>query len=169
MKKSPTLFVIAFVLLAGLVLIPFVGVQGQVFRWQNYSGLYETPTPGPNGAALLIDHVTGQPGSFFLVSGYGYPANTTVRVFVNSVDLGSVDTDSNGEFEIIFETNQADLGRYEVLVEAAAASPNADSAVAVFFLILDGDLHPLTGEAEILEVPEGIAELFEYLPVIERH
>ena len=163
MKKNSTLFLIGFVLVAGLVLIPFVGVQGQIFRWQNYAGVYETPTPGPGGAALLIDFTHGTPGSFFTVNGFGYVPNANASVRINGVQVGSVSTDSLGELEFFLDTNGAGLGRYDVTV--VQGSVNADTG---FVLIPIGEQHPLNGAGTIIGVPPGIAILEGFLPFIHR-
>jgi hypothetical protein len=156
MKKSPTVFLIAFVFLTGLVLIPFVGVHGQVFRWQNYVGVYED-------TALVLNHVLGAPGSYFHVSGSGFSPNAAASVSVNGVPLGNVATDAAGELAFNLNTNSANLGRYEIVVEQGG-----DSAVGVFFLVRFGEVHPLTGADPIFNVPPGIGEQILYLPFIGR-
>lgn len=155
-KKSPTVFLIAFVLLTGLVLIPFVGVQGRTFRWQNYVGVYED-------AVLLIDHAIGVPGSYFHVSGAGFNPQASASVTVNDVSLGNVETDAGGELEFNLDTGAAGLGRYEIRVEQGGDAPTA-----VFFLVRYGDVHPLDGQGPIFDVPAGIGQPFLYLPVLRR-
>lgn len=165
MKKSPTIFVLGFVLLAGLVLIPFVGVQGQAFRWQNYAGVYETPTPGPGGASLVIDFYTGAPGSFFTITGFGYFPETNATVRINGQTLGNIPADSNGELQFFLNTSIADEGHYEVTVEQGASTVTASTQ---FYLTSDAEQHPLTGSGTIFNVPQGIAVIKAFLPVINR-
>jgi hypothetical protein len=156
MKKFPTLFLIAFVLLTGLVLIPFVGVHGQTFRWQNYAGVYED-------AVLLIDHVIGVPGSYFHVNGSGFSPNVNVAVSVNGIPLGNVQTNADGELEFNLNTDSAELGRYGVLAEEGG-----DSARTVFFLVRFGSMHPLTGDGTVFDVPANSGEQVIYLPFTSR-
>lgn len=163
MKRNSTLFVIGFVLISGLVLIPFAGVQGQVFRWQNYAGVYETPTPGPGGGSLLIDYTYGAPGSFFTVNGFGFIPDSSAIVRVNGVELGIVTTSSVGDLEFFLNTSVASLGRYDVTVEQSGVSGGTS-----FLLIPEGDQHPLSGSGTIIIIPQGISIIELFLPVIRR-
>lgn len=165
MKKTPTVFLIGFVFLAGLVLIPFVGVQGQTFRWQNYAGVYETPTPGPGGATLLIDFTSGVPGSFFTLTGFGYIPDTNASIKLNGVQIGTIQASSNGELQFILSTSNASLGRYDVLVGQGASLNSADTT---FKLIPVGEQHPLTGGGTVFNVPQGLAIDEAFLPFIHR-
>lgn len=163
MKKKSTMFVIAFVLISGLVLIPFAGVQGQVFRWQNYAGVYETPTPEPGGGALLIDFTYGVPGSFFTINGFDFIPDSTAVVRVNGVELGVVTTSSVGDLEFFLNTSIASIGRYDVTVQQGAVSVGVS-----FQLIQEGDQHPLGGTGTIFNIPQGISIVQLFLPVVQR-
>lgn len=164
MRKSSTVFLIGFVFVAGLILIPFAGVQGQVFRWQNYAGVYETPTPGPGGATLLVDYDFGVPGSFFTLTGFGYVPDVNAAIRINGVDLGTIQASSNGELQFILNTSSAGLGRYDVVVDQAGMA----SGTVTIVLVPEGTPHPLNGNSTIYNVPPGIAILESFLPFIHR-
>lgn len=164
MKRNSTLFIISFVLISGLVLIPFAGVQGQMFRWQNYAGVYETPTPGPGGGSLLIDFTVGAPGSFFTVNGFGFIPDSIAAVRVNGVELGAVTISSVGDLELFLNTDLASIGRYNVTVEQPGVNAQTE-----FRLIPEGEQHPLSGSGTIIIIiPQGISLLEWFLPVIQR-
>ena len=105
----------------------------------------------------------GAPGSFFTATGTGFPSNITATVTINSVALGTVPTDGNGDFAFILSTANADEGAYVV---TASVNPTAS---ARFILDADEPVRPQEGDSTIFEVPAGIAfTKFVFLPIIMR-
>ena len=84
-------------------------------------------------------------------------------VSINSVALGTVLTDENGDFAFILSTAKADEGAYVV---TASVNP---AASARFILDADSSIRSQEGESPIFEVPAGIAFTeFVFLPIIMR-
>ena len=110
---------------------------------------------------LTINHATGAPGSFFLLTGAGFPTNETANIMVNGRSLGTVPTDENGRFALTLTTEIADNGTY---FATARVNP---SATVKFILNANAPRHPRIGDATLLAVPTGIAFTHFYsLPVI---
>ena len=165
MKTFAKTFYIALILISGAALIPVLGVQGRTFRWQNYAGLYETPTPAT--FTLLINHSHGAPGSFFTVTGFGLPPNTATSVFANGVQVASnIITNDVGEIAFQLNTSNASFGLYEVTISIATSAPGSSSIA--FSLIPNGVIHPPTGNGSIINVPPGISVIQRFLPVTIR-
>ncbi len=161
MKTFAKTFYIIMILVSGAALIPVLGVQGRTFRWQNYAGLYETPTPPT--FTLLINHSHGAPGSFFTVTGTGLPSNTPISVFANGVQIASnIMANDFGEVSFQLNTSNASLGLYEITI-STNTSASSPSSVA-FNLIPNGPQHPPTGGGSIINVPSGIAVIQQFLP-----
>ena len=105
----------------------------------------------------------GAPGSFFTAAGTGFPPNITATVTINSVALGTVPTDGNGDLSFILSTANTDEGAYVV---TASVNPTAS---ARFILDADDPVRPQEGEGPIFEVPAGVAFTeFVFLPIIMR-
>ena len=111
-----------------------------------------TPTPPPAAVpSLAIDHTSGAPGSFFTLSGSGFPAGEEAAVSANGRDLGSVGVSSEGGFEFFLSTTGADEGYYLI---TASVNPNA---IAQFEISVAEPEWLQGGSGPILEVPVGIA------------
>ena len=100
---------------------------------------------------LSINHTSGGPGSFFTITGHGFPPNRTATFVVNSYTLGDVATDAAGDCLFLLATEQAEEGRYVV---AATLDPSASTS----FVIASGEpIHPQEGDGTIFQIPSGIA------------
>jgi hypothetical protein len=100
---------------------------------------------------LSINHASGAPGSFFMITGHGFPPNRTASFVVNSYKFGEVDTDEAGDCFFLLGTEQADEGRYVV---TATIDPSASTS---FVIASDEPVHPQEGSGTIFQVPSGIA------------
>jgi hypothetical protein len=110
---------------------------------------------------LYINHTEGQPGSYFRITGYGYPAYSQAAIMVNGRYLAGVTVDGYGYFVFQFNTDQADDGLYVIVV---SVNPGAATQFT-----LDSSSPNLWPEefGEVFSMPEGIAlTKFIYLPVI---
>ncbi len=104
---------------------------------------------GPPG--LAGNYASGGPGSFFTITGHGFPPDSTATIVVNSFTLGDVATDAAGDCLFLLNTEQADEGRYVV---TATARPG----VSTSFVIASGEpVHPQEDDGMILRIPSGIA------------
>jgi hypothetical protein len=100
---------------------------------------------------LSINYASGGAGSFFTVTGHDFPPNSSATIVVNRHTLGDVATGTTGEFLCLFNTEQANEGRYIVTV-------TANHSASTRFVIASGEpVHPQEGSGTILQVPSGIA------------
>jgi hypothetical protein len=110
-----------------------------------------------------MNYSEGAPGSFFNVTGGGFPANQTASVSVNGTSLGILSTNSSGGFTFTLTTTNADEGIYNVSVRV---NP---SAMVRFALDASASLKPQEGNYPSFAVPPGIAITQEiYLPLVIR-
>ncbi len=100
---------------------------------------------------LSINHVRGGPGSFFTITGHGFPPNGTAAIIVNSYQLGEVTADAAGDCVFLLATGQADEGRYVV-------APAIERSASTSFVIASGEpVHPQEGSGTLFQIPPGIA------------
>ena len=158
MRTVNRLLVALVVFLSGTALAPYAALPTESFSWQRYADAYE-PQP-----LLQINHESGQPGSFFKITGSGFPANSTASVTVNGAELGTLNTDGMGGFEFELSTTNADDGAYFATV---SVNPSATVRFEVDSSALD--MWSSEGSANQFQVPSGIAFTeFIYLPVVLR-
>jgi hypothetical protein len=113
--------------------------------------------------SLALNYTAGAPGSYFAVSGYGFPPNATAAITVNGVHLGAAAVNSSGQLNVELDTSAAEAGWYVV---TASVNP---SASAPFLLAPEEPLRPQTGTGSPLVVPSGIAFTRQvYLPLMLR-
>lgn len=155
MHKFYRLALALFVFVSGVALVPMIGLPDVGFSWQRFANIYQPAT-------LEINHNTGQPGSFFTVTGFSFSPNVTVAVTANGTSLGNVQTNSNGDLLFIIDSTGAELGLYVVVAAAG------ESASVRFTLVESGDLWPQDAEGPVLLLPPDIAGSPIYLPVSTR-
>ena len=111
---------------------------------------------------LVIDHESGAPGSYFNVTGTGFPAGRSALVSVNNTLLGSVAVDGTGQLAFTLDTGQAGLGEY--LVRAGV-----DWMPGVPFALSSGQPEwPREGDFPVVVVPSGLIKSSVYLPIALR-
>ncbi|MEE8390853.1 MAG: hypothetical protein V3S14_08690 [Anaerolineae bacterium] len=153
------LFVALAIILAGVSLLPFIGLASERLGWQRYMGVYE-PTP-----SLAINYRTGRPGSRFIVTGSDFPPNNAATIAINGHTLDGMSTDDAGELVFLLSTaSDTDSGGYYVTVQI--------NPIAGVSFLLDPDA-PLRQEGTAIlpafDVPDGIAFTnFVYLPPVLR-
>ena len=126
------------------------------------SGRWDAFAAPPN-PILLINHGSGAPGSYFNVTGTGFPPDRTGYVVVNGHLLGDLPVDGSGAIAFTLETGEADPGDYHVRVTA-----NPSGGVG-FTLDEAEPVHPREGDLPLVEVPEGLIVHPIYLPLIMSH
>jgi len=113
---------------------------------------------------LTINHPDGAPGSYFTLTGSGFPANATATISANEHELGTVPIDAIGGFTFLLSTTNADEGIYMI---TASVNPSATTQ-----LILDATepIRPQEGTGSIIDIPEGIAVTNRqiFLPLLQR-
>jgi hypothetical protein len=114
-------------------------------------------------AHLAINHRTGASGSYFTLTGFGFPPNDSATLTVNGTVLGSEATDAYGGFTFILSTANANDGSYFV---TASVNP---SAITTFVIDSSESIRSQDGSASIFDVPAGIAFTETvFLPVVLR-
>lgn len=151
MEKIIRISVVLVILLAGVALLPYIDLPAEALTWQLYSGVYE--------ATLDVNYPQGSPGSYFLFTGANYPANSTATISVNGEEVGTTETDNNGNLSFILSTANSAPGSYTV---TAAVDVNASAAENIL-LVLNGQFHPLEGNGPIFSLEE-----VNYLPAIRK-
>ncbi|MAT98404.1 MAG: hypothetical protein CL608_14770 [Anaerolineaceae bacterium] len=106
------LIITAFVLLGGVLLLPYVGHARAAINWEIFGGAYSPD--------LSVSDNTGSPGSQFGFTGTGYQPNRLAIVFVNGQVVGSVTTDGNGTATFIIDTTGVPDGDLTVVMETDA-------------------------------------------------
>ena len=104
-----------------------------------------------NFPLLFINYSTGAPGSYFTVDGTGFPVESALPVFINGVEVGFVQSDTEGEFSINLETSLADEGDYIITVG------NEVRALSSFNIDINAPVRPMEGSGDIFSVPAGIS------------
>jgi peptide/nickel transport system substrate-binding protein len=112
---------------------------------------------------IVINHEGGAPGSYFNVTGSGFPPDSKAFIVANGRLLGEVTSNSSGEVAFTLATDQADPGEYHVRV-----SVNPVAGIA-FNLDPDLPLQPREGELPLVVVPAGLIPHNVYLPLIARN
>ena len=106
----------------------------------------------PIAPTLQIDHAAGAPGSVFVVTGSGYPPNSTATIQINGVLLPNhVSVDAMGLFEFQLDAAEANEGWYMV---TASVNP---SASAVFAVDATAPLYQPDSTGPKIDIPQGIA------------
>lgn len=106
------LIITAFVLLGGLLLLPYVGNARAAISWEVFGGAYSPD--------LSVNENKGAPGSQFAFTGTGYQPNRLAAVFVNGQVVGGVTTDGNGTATFVIDTTGVADGELTVVMETDA-------------------------------------------------
>lgn len=114
--------------------------------------------------ALTINFTTGQPGSFFTITGINFPRNSTATISINGVSIATtVNTDSFGNLTFILDTSNANVGRYFVTV---TVNPSVTTS---FELDLTQPLRPQSGSGMVVIVPSGVGFTESvYSPLVQK-
>ena len=135
-----------------------------------------TPVDVVESAPLLtINYSTGQPGSFFTLTGWNFPPDSQGTLILNGQVLATtLAVNATGSFIFFFDTSAADQGFYNATV---SVNPNASTAVSVnpsastaFFLQANAPLRAQEGGGTLWVIPNGIAMPLQqlHLPLIVR-
>jgi hypothetical protein len=110
---------------------------------------------------LVSDHASGAPGSYFTFTGFDFPPDDTAAIEINGISLGSVPTDALGGLTFILLTSvTAEEGSYRV-------TATVSSGATTRFTLTAGDVvHPQNGTGTVFDLPDGIAYLNNFLPML---
>lgn len=106
------LFITGFILLMGILLLPYVGNARAAINWELFGAAY---TPD-----LSVEDNIGAPGSQFAFTGSGYPPNQLAVIYVDGNVVGSVMTDGSGTGTFIIDTTGVSDGVLTVVMEVDA-------------------------------------------------
>lgn len=113
-----------------------------------------------SGPTLSVNYDTGAPGSYFTITGSGYPPNTLVNIDINGLSFGTIMSDPTGRFSFILSTTFAEEGSYVV-----TGSVNPTASVK-FFIDSNQPIREKEGVGEIIEVPDDLAGSEIFIPLI---
>ena len=112
---------------------------------------------------LSVSHPSGAPGSYFVLTGEGFPPNATIAASINGHPLGSMQVAGDGRVRFALSTAGADDGVYTVTTSVTR------SASASFRLIAGSPVWPRDATAPLFAVPSGIAlQVAAFLPFVSR-
>jgi hypothetical protein len=160
-------------MLCGLLLVPFVALPKESFRWQAFVGAYGSEV------GVGVNFEDGAPGSYFLISGFGFEPGANLTLRANGYVFGTAEADANGEFRLLISTRIAGVGRYVISVEVNAeeGAPSGQTGVVAstsFVLAADAPLRARPAGTESLTPavlpnrPAGAGEPQLWLPLVER-
>jgi len=154
-KLVKSLLFALLVFVSGVALVPVVGLPASGFNWQRYADVYVPTT-------LMVNHTSGQPGSFFTITGTNYPPSSVATILVNGVNLGDVATDVDGNLIFVIDTTGSSSGYYTVVANLV---PN----VFTRFLLNQGEPQwPQDVIAPVFQLPPNIANQLIFTPIIHR-
>lgn len=119
----------------------------------------------PSPPSLTINYTTGAPGSFFNITGMGYPANRTATISINGAVVGTAITGEDGSFTITLQT--APGGGEGTYIVTVSVNPLAS---VQYQLDASAPLRAQEGELPVYDVPEDVPAFsqFVYLPIVLR-
>jgi len=148
------LIITAFVLLGGVLLLPFVGNARAAVNWELFGSAY---TPD-----LSVSDNVGAPGSQFAFTGTGYQPIRLAVVYVNGQVVGSVTTDGNGTGTFIIDTTGVPDGDLTVVMET-------DANVSAFKTITIDSGQPVVNPPSGFSGPLfGTTGNSTFLPIVQR-
>ena len=148
------LLITAFVLLGGILLLPYVGNARAAINWELFGSAY---TPD-----LSVNDNKGAPGSQFAFTGTGYQPNRLAVIYVNGQVVGSVTTDSNGLGTFIIDSTGVADGDLTVVMET-------DANVSAFKIITVDSTEPVVNPPGGFSGPMfGTTGNSTFLPLVRR-
>jgi peptide/nickel transport system substrate-binding protein len=123
-------------------------------RWDAYAA--------PPNPAMQINYPSGDVGSYFNVTGSGFPPGGTASIVVNDHLLDQLPVDGSGEIAFTLTTEEARAGTYHL-----RTTVNPSGGVQ-FVLEPDEPVRPKVGDLPLVEVPDGLITYRVYLPLLMR-
>lgn len=165
--QSKKRFALALVImLSGLLLVPFVALPKESFRWQLFAGAYGSDK------AMGSNYEDGGPGSYFLISGFGFTPGATAQIKANGNFFGTVKVNSKGEFTVLINSAGASPGRYVISADEGSAGGLAVTSASTSFDVISGAPVRAPVEADITltlpNVPAGLGDVKLWMPLVWR-
>lgn len=154
------------VILSGCLLIPFVALPRESFRWQMFADAYG------NVPVMSAEPAVGGPGTDFLISGFGFPAGASLLLRANGVAFRAVTTDEEGRFSVWVGTEGAGEGLYQISADDPYTIKLAE-VLASTSIRIDADApvseRPVgTPGLTLPNLPAGLGNIKVYLPFVFR-
>ncbi len=127
----------------------FVDASG---RWDTFAA--------PSVPVLELNHSSGAPGSYFNLSGTGFPADSEVFIMANNAIVSSMQVDSSGAISFTLGTIQAKPGDYHLRL---TANP---SAGVLMTLDMGQPTWPREGELPVIFL---VQPLTIHIPIINKN
>jgi hypothetical protein len=121
-------------------------------RWDSFAT--------PAQPVLEINHPSGAPGSFFNITGTGFPANSQAWILINGHIIGFTEADGSGNVLFTLSTDDTRQGDYHLRV---SVNP---SAGLVITLDDEQPLWPREGELPIIAIPPT---QYIYIPLVSKN
>ncbi len=118
------------------------------------------PFAAPPNPEMQINHDSGAPGSYFNVTGTGFPPDGTASIVVNGHLLDEPPVDGSGAISFTLTTEEASAGTYHV-----RTTVNPSGGVC-FVLNPDEPSRPQEGDLPLVAVPDGLITHYVYLPLV---
>ena len=114
-----------------------------------------------SAARLRLNYATGQPGSYFTLTGENFPARAQATLTVNGVILtNSLAVNELGQFILFLSTAGAHTGSYQITVSATVSATTA--------VTLDAASPLRSQEGGGLTLAIGPVSTMLYLPLLQR-
>jgi hypothetical protein len=140
-------------------------IQGQLGLGTAFAHL--TPVAVQENAEYIsLSYRSGQPGSYFTVTGWNFPASGSASITVNGyVFTETVPVNETGSFVFFFDTSSAQAGYYRV-----TAGVGDTTATAAFCLDVLAPIRLQEGGGQTLLLPGGVGAPLNltYLPLVKR-
>ena len=108
-----------------------------------------------------MNYTEGAPGSYFTLTGSGFPADDTATIILNGRTLGTIPTNADGGFTFLLNSTDAEEGAYLI---TATVNPSANYW---FNLKASAPTRPQEGSGTTFAIPANIAfDEFIYLPMV---
>lgn len=117
----------------------------------------------PPSPEMQINHDSGAPGSYFNVTGTGFPPDGTASIVVNGHLLDELSVDGSGAVSFTLTTEEASAGTYHL-----RTTVNPSGGVR-FVLDPDEPVREKEGDLPLVEVPDGLITHYVYLPLVVKN
>lgn len=116
------------------------------------------------GASLTVNYPSGQPGSYYTITGWDYPPDAQATLSINGqIITTTLVVNPTGSFLVFLDTAGAEAGYYVV-------TASADLSASIGFILADSiPLRPQEGGGQTFSVPSGMAYHNNvYIPLVRR-
>ncbi len=161
-QRLRRIFIASFIVLSGLVLLPYVALSNEEFRWQRFAGVYGEE------AEVSCNYEQGKAGSFFTCVALNFPTNAAITISVQTWQglwqvIGTGTTNDTGAFSFIIQTD-------EDLIDGAYSMKVATNPSAEITLMIESSapLREKESNGPVYFIPASVSGGEIFLPLISR-